>query len=209
MKIDAGRFVVSVSGDMLIFAPKGSNRHLTLHFGRKSGEADLHLTVRARGKADRHRRLFAIRHEDLLTAWEELRPTVEQRLARLIRPLTVQQLADRHVAVIGAIPTSAELHAVTRLRRSRIFVDQRALADQMSVPDSTDDLIVAGLHQIFALYNRGHRTRIQGYGFTVVTSSGRFRPVWIPCRELGMFVEEISRTMERLALKYRRGASWR
>lgn len=64
-KFDLGPAIMTFLDDKIFFAQKGSQEHISIHFGPITKQVDVHRTRRSKGGDEEHETLFAISHDKL------------------------------------------------------------------------------------------------------------------------------------------------
>ena len=202
--IDLGELVLVLARNKLVFTPKGTREHYTLHLGPDSKVIDLHKTILRADGTSEHLTLFSIPHGRLIAMMEELALPFFELLMGLARPLSPTWMDRRRVrAVVGLLPAGPDAHAVGRVRHRKFGIDPKKLAARTWAPDCIDELYKLD-GKIFTLFmaqkNRGLRKI--GYGFPVTDARRKHRLLWIPDRSLAEAMQRGSALLTDTAAKY-------
>lgn len=203
--IDLGGVVIMCAHNKIVISPKASARHLTLHFGPRSREMDLHRTEQAAGGESTHERLFAITHTNFETLMREIAPTLVARLAGISRPLRPGwMIRNQIVAVVGMLPSEADWPRVTGVRKKRLFVDAEKLKANGRALDFPDELYDLPDSEGFSLFSceRAGATRAVGFGLKCTDELGRPRLIWVKNRDVGQAFRRIEDIFAQAARKY-------
>ncbi|MCC6363162.1 MAG: hypothetical protein IT165_06525 [Bryobacterales bacterium] len=181
--LEVDDLVVEFLADKVIVLVKSSGDHYTLHSGKNSGVLDVHRTWKDESGQERHKTLFAIRHDSIAVVLSELSGlTVD--FVKLIRPLRLGWLGHHKIGIVwGLDPICDEdIAAVTRKRqgRKRLIVDEEEWASRIIVPEYLEDVLDFP-DGPFAMFARDERI---GVGFKVTDQAGSARLFWIKLRDL-------------------------
>lgn len=204
--IDLAELVLAFARNKLVFQPKGAPEHYTLHFGPTSKVVDFHKTTPGPDGTSDHLRLFSITHARFLAMMEELAQPLTELLMGLARPLNPAWMEKHRVgAIVGLLPTDAEVASITHLRRGRLAIDSKKLAARAWAPAFLDELYdVDG--QIFTLFlvPKNRAVRKIGYGFALTDTRRKRRLVWIPDHRVARAMQRGVELLEDAAAKYGR-----
>lgn len=96
-------------------------------------------------------------------------------------------------AIVGPLPTRANLEAAIDMRKRRLTVNEEKLAAEYSVPNYLDELYDLGEGKILILISRANRRNLHrvGFGFPVTDRRGRRRLVWLLDRRLAQGIDPV------------------
>jgi len=202
--VDLGDLLMLFAKDKLVMSAKGAHDHLTLHFGPKSKVLDLHKTYTTTDGSRSHQTLFKITHENLQRLLEELAVPLLEGLMSTTRPLTPSYMHERRYgAIVGPLPTQANLARAIEVRRRRLTINDEKLAAEYRVPRYIDELYDLADGKIFVLVsyaNRGKPRRV-GFGFPVTGKRRRPRLIWIPDRLLEKQIDRLGELLFATAVR--------
>jgi len=202
--IDLGEMLMLFARDKLVLAARGAREHITMHIGSKSGELDFHKTYRT-GKVERHQRLYSIPHSNFGPMLEELMPLASRAWSRIVRPLNLDELVAKRIAVVvGLLVGQTDLETVMKVRRGKLAFDLDKLASRVRVPEYLEELYDLADGQFFTLLAARRRggPRIVGHGFAVTDCAGNHQLLWLPTRSIQAESRRIGRAVQLAATKY-------
>lgn len=200
-----GDAVFVVANDKFVLTSKGTREHITMHLGPNSQVFDVHTTSIATDGASSHIPLFSITHANLATMMQELARPIAETLIGLAQPLDLEWMAKRRIgAIVGILPTGADISAVTRVRRRKLIVDERKLVAQAWAPEFLHDLYDLNEGALFTLFScpRGRKLRKIGYGFPVTDTRRHRRLIWVPDKRVAEAIERVGAILQDAAARY-------
>jgi hypothetical protein len=205
--IDLGEVLLHFASEKLVISSKavGAREHLTVHFGPASRVLDIHKTRTAADGTKTYQTLFEITHDNLERMVQELACPILESLMGVARPLTPEYMQKRGIgALVGPVPTQANLGAAIEVRKRRLTVNEKRLAAEYSVPKYLDELYNLEEGEMFILItrvNRGNPRRV-GFGFPLTDHRNRRRLVWIPDRLLEEQLDRLSELFQTALAKF-------
>ena len=179
-RVDLDFAVLSIARDKLVIAVKGMPEHFTVHFGLKSGVADIHRTAHSTDSAKpKHTTLYSIEHQDLAALQQEITPAVVAILKDVARPLHLRWMHQRRAtAIVGVPPSESVTRRLMAKHRGRARLDQALVADywrsSVWLPNELEDLYALGNDVLFTvIVRRGRVFRKLGIGFVVRGRAGQ------------------------------------
>jgi hypothetical protein len=205
--IDLGEALVHFANEKLVVSSKavGASEHLTVHFGPASKELDVHKTYTAGDGTKTYQTLFKIAYTDLERLMQELSGPIIESLMSMARPLTLEYMERLGMgAIVGPLPTQANLGVAIEVRKRRLIVNEDKLAGQYSVPKYLDELYDLEEGKIFFLVSRANRRKPHrvGFGFPVTDQRNRRRLVWIPDKVMDEQMDRLSELFQTATVKY-------
>jgi hypothetical protein len=205
--IDLGEALVLFAHEKLVISSKapGAREHLTVHFGPQSGVLDVHQTHTAADGTKTYQTLFKIAYTDLERMMQELAGPIVESLRSVARPLTLEYMEKLGIgAIVGPLPTQANLGAAIEVRKRRLTINDEKLAAEYSAPKYLDELYDLEEGKMFILISRANRRNPHrvGFGFPVTDRGGRRRLVWLPDRRLAQEIERIETLLGNVASRY-------
>ncbi len=203
--VDLGKAVLLFANDKCVLTSKGTLEHFTLHLGPNSKVLDVHRTTIGADGSSTHVTLFSITHANLAAMMQELALPIAAALIGLAHPLSPERMAKRRVgAIVGLLPTGADMCALTRVDRRRLAVDRKKLISRTWAPEFLDELYDLEEGKIFALFwcPRGRRPRKIGYGFPVTDCRRHRRLIWIPDQRVAEAFQLVGNLLEDMAARY-------
>ena len=202
--VDLGEAALVFAKDKLVVTSKGAREHLTVHFGPNSRVLDIHKTYTGNGSAT-HTTLFSLPHANLTAMMQEIALPLMKSLTGIIRPVDPAWMAKQQIgAIVGFLPTSANIAAVTNVRRQKLIIDAGKLAARIWTPEFLEDLYELEDGEIFTLLSCKNRRRPRriGSGFPIIDRIGRRRLVWIPDQRVGEALKRVGAVLQDAAPKY-------
>lgn len=201
-KLDLGPAIITFLEDKAVIAPKGSEEHITLHYGTNSKILDIHRTRRTKGGHEKYTTLFTIPHDQLAPIAVAMANELLRTLRSLFRPLRIGWMARNHIgAEPGFFPGEEAFPFITKIEKKRIMLDESKVLDRLGKLEYLDDLYDLPNGQGFSLISFRHRRRprIIGFGFKISDAHGRPRLIWCPNtlfnREMKSLRDRISSTL--------------
>ena len=180
-KIELGTVLITFLEDKLFIASKGSEEHITIHFGTNSKVLDVHRTRRTTGGREEHTTLFTVPHDQLSALVESIARELLQTYRSIFRPLRVGWMARNHLfAESEFFPEKEALPLITKVEKKRLKVDESKLLTRLGKLEKLHDLFDLPSGQCFSLISirSKHRARIIGFGFKLCRADGRSRLLW-------------------------------
>ncbi|MDB5875694.1 MAG: hypothetical protein JWQ07_5136 [Ramlibacter sp.] len=200
-KIELDDLMIVIANHKLILTTKGAREHVTFHFGPASQVADIHRTTTAADGTIQHVRLWAVRHESLVSAWPAMSVALVTALKNCARPLSIAQMhRGRVAAVVGLVAREQDIWNITTVRRGRLTFQPEKIAENAWAPSYLEELFSLGEDELFTILRCKDRRkpRIIGVGFALKRRGGHRRLMWIAERSIKNVVRDFGRSLAML-----------
>ncbi|NWJ40470.1 MAG: hypothetical protein HXX12_05820 [Geothrix sp.] len=201
-KLDLGSAIVTFLDDKIFFAQKGSQEHISLHFGPVTKQVDVHRTRRVKGGHEEHETLFAISHSKLGPLTESIVGEMSLLLRSLFRPLRIGWMARNHIgAEPGLFFDRTAIVDLTKIENGRLKLDEAKIFERLGKLEYLEGLFDLPDGHGFSLFSyQKHLPTSIGFGFKIVTPGGKHKLIWCSnkrfAREMQDFFKRITPKIE-------------
>lgn len=203
--VDLGEGVLVFANNKLVMTSKAAPEHITVHFGPASQTLDIHKTRVTADGSKTHATLYSISHRNLLAMMQELALPLMGILRGVVRPLhPAQMVMEKMGAIVGLLPTGADMAGVTKMHNRKLSVDAGKLAAQAWAPEFLDELYDLREGEIFTIFSCKAPRKIRriGHGFPITHRTGQRRLVWISDQRLAEAFARAGALIQRGAAKH-------
>lgn len=198
-KIDLGVAVLTFLKDKLVFAPKGSTEHVTVHLGSHSKTVDVHGPRRVTGGIEEHETLFVMPHADLGLIGEVALSEFVGFFMTLFRPLRIGWLARHHISVEPAFfPMGTECSHIVSVKKKRLCMDEEKILDSMGRLKYLEDLFDLPNWHAFSLISGKNQfsPKTIGVGFKIDDPLVGAKLIWCSNKRLSRGFEAMFHRLE-------------